>query len=220
MIPPMVPSLVVHCANEVEARGLDEVGIYRVPGSDKEVRALKVSKTFVSLKKLTYWLIDIKFIHLIILWTFLSFNLDLFDNILCLCVINIFAPFNFECNPQEKFLRGKGVPNLSMITDIHIICGCLKEFLRSLREPLVTYSLWWKFVSAAGVMDEEMRRANLIQVIVSDLPQPNRDTLAFVILHLQRWMFKKYSKNPPISWSDWTLNHKLKLLYSSLWTKN
>jgi len=39
---PMVPSLIVHCINEVELRGLNEVGIYRVPGADKDVKALKV----------------------------------------------------------------------------------------------------------------------------------------------------------------------------------
>ena len=40
--PPMVPPLIVHCVFEVEARGLGEVGIYRIPGSEKDVRALKV----------------------------------------------------------------------------------------------------------------------------------------------------------------------------------
>lgn len=39
---PMVPSLIVHCINEVELRGLNEVGIYRVPGAEKDVRLLKV----------------------------------------------------------------------------------------------------------------------------------------------------------------------------------
>lgn len=29
---PMIPALVVHCAQEVESRGLNEQGIYRVPG--------------------------------------------------------------------------------------------------------------------------------------------------------------------------------------------
>ena len=33
--------LQIHCINEVECRGLSEQGIYRVPGSEKEVRELK-----------------------------------------------------------------------------------------------------------------------------------------------------------------------------------
>jgi len=36
------------------------------------------------------------------------------------------------------------------IDDIHVICGCLKDFLRSLKEPLVTHELWQNFVDASG----------------------------------------------------------------------
>lgn len=39
----MVPALVIHCVREVEDRGLTEPGIYRLSGSDKDVKALKVS---------------------------------------------------------------------------------------------------------------------------------------------------------------------------------
>lgn len=39
----MIPSLIVHCVNEVELRGLTEIGIYRVPGSEKDVKSLKVT---------------------------------------------------------------------------------------------------------------------------------------------------------------------------------
>lgn len=39
---PMVPSIIVHCVNEVDRRGLNEIGIYRVPGADKDVKGLKV----------------------------------------------------------------------------------------------------------------------------------------------------------------------------------
>jgi Rac GTPase-activating protein 1 len=85
---------------------------------------------------------------------------------------------------QEKFLQGKGVPNLSKL-DIHVVCGTIKYFLRSLREPLVTNSLWQDFVKAAENPDTDDCRALLYQAI-SELPQPNRDSLAFLIMHLQR----------------------------------
>lgn len=39
---PMIPGLVIHCVNEVERRGLTEVGIYRVNGSEKEIKDMKV----------------------------------------------------------------------------------------------------------------------------------------------------------------------------------
>jgi Rac GTPase-activating protein 1 len=85
---------------------------------------------------------------------------------------------------QEKFLQGKGVPNLSKL-DIHVVCGTIKYFLRSLCEPLVTNLLWQDFVKAAENPDPDDSRALLYQAI-SELPQPNRDTLAFLIMHLQR----------------------------------
>ena len=38
---PFVPSILVHCCNEIEKRSLGEEGIYRKCGSDREVRELK-----------------------------------------------------------------------------------------------------------------------------------------------------------------------------------
>ncbi|GJQ77209.1 hypothetical protein Trydic_g14879 [Trypoxylus dichotomus] len=123
--PPMVPSLIVHCLKEIEAKGLTEIGIYRIPGPERDVKTLK-----------------------------------------------------------EKFLRGKGVPNLNQI-DVHVICGAVKDFLRSLSEPLVTYALWPEFVRAVQAKEEQDIAPALYQII-SELPQPNRDTLAYMILHLKR----------------------------------
>jgi len=122
---PMVPALVVHCVNEIEKRGLYECGIYRVPGSEREVKDLK-----------------------------------------------------------DKFLRGKGCPNLSKI-DVHVLCGCLKDFLRNLREQLIPQSMWAEFTQACSNPDETDGESGLFQAI-SKLPQPNRDTLAFLILHFKR----------------------------------
>lgn len=85
---------------------------------------------------------------------------------------------------QENFLRGKGAPNLSNV-DVHVICGCIKDFLRSLREPLILRTYWHDFVRATGIPDPEDVQAALYQA-VSELPQPNRDTLAAIILHLQQ----------------------------------
>jgi len=70
MVSPMVPSIIVHCINEVELRGMQEQGLYRVNGVTSDAKCLK-----------------------------------------------------------EKFLRGKGAPNLSNV-DIATICSTLKDFLR------------------------------------------------------------------------------------------
>ncbi|NXK69046.1 RGAP1 protein, partial [Sylvietta virens] len=124
--PPMIPSIIVHCVNEIEQRGLHETGIYRISGCDKTVRELK-----------------------------------------------------------EKFLRAKNIPLLSKVDDIHAICGLLKDFLRSLKEPLLTFRLNKTFMEAAEIPDEDNSVAAMYQA-VGQLPQANRDTLAFLMVHLQR----------------------------------
>uniref|UniRef100_UPI00398EB5E1 rac GTPase-activating protein 1 isoform X1 n=2 Tax=Pristiophorus japonicus TaxID=55135 RepID=UPI00398EB5E1 len=123
---PMIPSIVVHCINEIEQRGLSETGLYRISGCDRTVKELK-----------------------------------------------------------EKFLRGKNMPLLSKVDDIHAICGLLKDFLRNLKEPLVTFKLYSTFVNAAEIPDDDNSIAAMYQTI-GELPQPNRDTLAFLMNHLQR----------------------------------
>lgn len=121
----MVPSLIVHCINEIELRGMNEQGLYRVSGGSTDVKCLK-----------------------------------------------------------EKFFRGRGAPNLSEV-DIPTICSTIKDFLFKLKEPLITMGLWADFAKAAFIRDKQDSDAALYQAI-SELPQPNRDTLAFLILHLQR----------------------------------
>ncbi|GBP94252.1 Rac GTPase-activating protein 1 [Eumeta japonica] len=85
---------------------------------------------------------------------------------------------------SERFLRGCGSPQLHT-EDIHVICGCIKDFLRSLREPLVSSALWSDFMHVATISDSSEATAALVHC-VSQLPQPNRDTLAFLVLHLQK----------------------------------
>ncbi|XP_034029344.1 rac GTPase-activating protein 1 [Thalassophryne amazonica] len=86
---------------------------------------------------------------------------------------------------KEKFLRSKTVPVLSKVDDIHAITGLLKDFLRNLKEPLLTFRLNRAFMDAAEISDDDNSIALMYQTI-SDLPQPNRETLAFLVLHLQR----------------------------------
>jgi len=51
---------------------------------------------------------------------------------------------------KEKILKCKGNPHLEKIDDINVICGALKDFLRGLKEPLLTYHLHVPFTAAAG----------------------------------------------------------------------
>lgn len=85
---------------------------------------------------------------------------------------------------QERFVRGKSIPSLSNI-DIHVICGCVKDFLRNLNEPIIPRNLWKNFSNAVQNVDDNEAVRELYDAI-KRLPQPNRDTLAFLIQHLQR----------------------------------
>lgn len=51
---------------------------------------------------------------------------------------------------KEKLIRGKALPPLNKIEDIHVVTGALKDFLRNLPEPLLTFHLNKAFMEAAG----------------------------------------------------------------------
>ncbi|CAF1257151.1 unnamed protein product [Adineta steineri] len=122
-----VPALLVHCIKEIEQRGLQEVGLYRLNVVEGQVKELK-----------------------------------------------------------DKLLKSRtGLLDLSHYNDIHLICGVVKDFLRSLSESLLTDALWKSF---ASIIDEESDfiQQQKIDTLLQQLPKPNRETLAFIILHLQR----------------------------------
>ncbi|XP_041662277.1 rac GTPase-activating protein 1 isoform X2 [Cheilinus undulatus] len=126
--PPRVPQLVVDCVAEIERRGLEERGLYRVPGGERLVKELR-----------------------------------------------------------ERFLQGKTPLMFSKVSDVHVLCGLLKDFLRNLKEPLLTFKLHKTFMEAAELSDVDNSIAVMCQAI-AELPKANRDTLAFLMLHLHKVM--------------------------------
>ncbi len=86
----------------------------------------------------------------------------------------------------EKFIHGRTTPSLALIDDINIVCSALKCFLRMLDEPLVTYSLRPEFLAAAEQAKRDPEGAKYkVATLLDRLPIPNRDTLAYVVLHLK-----------------------------------
>ncbi|XP_047232206.1 rac GTPase-activating protein 1 isoform X2 [Girardinichthys multiradiatus] len=128
---PRVPQLIVDCVAEIERRGLQERGLYRVPGGERPVRDLR-----------------------------------------------------------DRILQGKSSVMLSKVQDIHVVCGFLKDVLRRLKEPLITFRLHRTFMEASE-LDEDSGSAVLYRAI-SELPKANRDTLAFLMIHLHKVM-----RSPP-----------------------
>lgn len=112
---------------------------------------------------------------------------------------------------KEKLLRGKTLPQLSKVDDINVIAGVLKDFFRNLPEPLLTFHLNKTFMEAAGESlyskgrmswnlmlclnlciwlfvetPDEGNSVALLYQAISELPLPNRDTLACLMIHLQK----------------------------------
>ncbi|XP_031681481.1 rac GTPase-activating protein 1 isoform X2 [Oncorhynchus kisutch] len=86
---------------------------------------------------------------------------------------------------KQSFLQGRTVPVLAKVEDIHCVTGLLKNFLRNLPEPLLTFRLNRDIMEAAEIQDNGNSLSMIYQTI-SELPHPNRDTLAYLSIHLQR----------------------------------
>lgn len=117
-----IPTSIVYCINEIERKGFNTIGLYRISGSDKEVKRLK-----------------------------------------------------------EQFL--KGVPNLDNV-DIHVLCSCLKVFIRMHTGHLISQN---NFSYFADILKNYKEISKEFCQGVIELPLPNRSILAFLILHLKKY---------------------------------
>jgi hypothetical protein len=125
---PHIPPILQMIINEIETRGLlsHEVGLYRVNGSDVQIKQLK-----------------------------------------------------------ERLVKRHQLPDLRKVNDVHVLCSFVKDFLSSLSERLITYDSWYRFAKACEIQNES-ERVHVLQEVIQDLPEANRDTLSFMLLHLQR----------------------------------
>ncbi|CAL8099899.1 unnamed protein product [Orchesella dallaii] len=80
------------------------------------------------------------------------------------------------------------IPNLdddiAIKQDIHAVSSLLKMYFRELPNPLCTYQLYDKFVTAAQASDEE--RLFRMREVVHELPPPHYRTLEYLMKHLAR----------------------------------
>uniref|UniRef100_A0A914Q1V6 Rho-GAP domain-containing protein n=1 Tax=Panagrolaimus davidi TaxID=227884 RepID=A0A914Q1V6_9BILA len=80
----------------------------------------------------------------------------------------------------QEFLTQRKTPILSSV-ETENITGCIKKFLKELRDSLIPSTSCDEFVRAIESNDDQE-----IINCVFELAAPNRDTLAYIILHLQK----------------------------------
>ncbi|EJU03697.1 RhoGAP-domain-containing protein [Dacryopinax primogenitus] len=90
---------------------------------------------------------------------------------------------------KASFDRGKYVETSLLdeeaSTDVNIVSGALKLWLRELPEPLFTHSLYPGFIEAAKIDNDRLRHIRLHER-VNDLPDANYATLKFLMGHLHK----------------------------------
>ncbi|KAK6020777.1 RhoGAP domain protein [Ostertagia ostertagi] len=80
----------------------------------------------------------------------------------------------------NELRTSRGIPKLAF-QEAEVVADVIKSFLRELRDPLVPKSSREEFIRAA-----QTGNILALNVAVCDLPQTNRDTLSYLMLHLQR----------------------------------
>ena len=125
----LIPMIIEKCLSAVEARGMDTVGIYRVPGTKLAIDNL--------VKEVDLRLAELDF-----------------------------------CDGNKP-------------DDINVISSMVKQFFRQLPDSLLTFALYSSMVRASRISDPAERRAQL-QVLISEMPAINFNTLHYLLRHLRR----------------------------------
>uniref|UniRef100_A0A0N5A4V0 Rac GTPase-activating protein 1 n=1 Tax=Parastrongyloides trichosuri TaxID=131310 RepID=A0A0N5A4V0_PARTI len=92
----------------------------------------------------------------------------------------------------HAFLYDKAIPSFKDV-EAETIAGCLKKFLRDLRDPLIPTSSYNEFVKAVRERDTDA-----LTYAIMDLPQPNLHTLAYLCLHWQKVAENSYQNKMPL----------------------
>ncbi|CAJ0962331.1 unnamed protein product, partial [Mesorhabditis belari] len=79
----------------------------------------------------------------------------------------------------------RGVPKMDLFEN-DVIADCIKDFLREFRDPLIPRTSRTEFIEAATKKNHVA-----LNKAIADLPQPHRDTLAFLCIHWQKVVARK-----------------------------
>ncbi|KHJ41329.1 RhoGAP domain protein, partial [Trichuris suis] len=99
----------------------------------------------------------------------------------------------------EKFLTCRTAPNLKTVENVNVLTSCVKMFLEQLAEPLIPRTSTREFLKYHNAKTVTCKAEGLREAF-EELPLPNRDTLAFLLIHLRKivQMSSSYGKTKAI----------------------
>ncbi len=86
---------------------------------------------------------------------------------------------------QEGFERSDDFDISDPELDITAVTSVLKQYLRRLPTPLLTYDIYDPMLESNSQVDDE-KRALSMRAAVAQLPPKHRDCLEFLVFHLAR----------------------------------
>jgi hypothetical protein len=86
---------------------------------------------------------------------------------------------------KERFNTGHDVDLLGSVSDVNVVAGLLKQYLRELKEPLLTFALYHEWVVAAR-MQGSPHQLTEVDRLVKSLPLVNAHAIRSLVNHLGR----------------------------------
>ena len=181
------------CVHLLHSQGLNEEGLFRIPGSSVKIKKLKnaINAWFVALASHD----DLESSHqngrassqpsLVALY-------DLFKNTVSQSCPDLLEDVDNQTGqtlayddstltPEQSSTKAKS----QLIFDVHSIAGLLKLYLRELPEPLLTYALHDQWISAATMTEAtDGERLNALKTVLARLPKANYENLKHLIRFL------------------------------------
>ncbi len=188
-----VPYIVRQCLEEIERRGVEEVGIYRVSGVATDIQALKTAFDTSECPS------NLCFFNIELCQTYPASQFSCWSLSLCLLSVT----------------DNKDVSVMMSEMDVNAIAGTLKLYFRELPEPLFTDDLYpnfaggigasivfnWKtllsseqawlcegitmLIMSSALSDSVAKESCMLNLLLS-LPEPNLVTFLFLLDHLKR----------------------------------
>jgi len=83
--------------------------------------------------------------------------------------------------------------------DIHAVTSALKQFLRKLPTPLISYDVYDMLLDCARIEDQKAR-AQPMKEAINQLPKSHKDCLEFLVFHLAKVMaHEKHNLMTPLN---------------------